>query len=274
MSGSLDTLLAALAGARVYDLEQPRFFGAPNAPSHVPGYVYTLHRRHEPGASPDPRTSASGMVVSPEHAGTHIDALCHQAENLELFGGVAVTAEVQTPSGFTRHGIETVAPIITRGVLLDAARHAGVERLPELHLVGADDLRAAAREQGVEVRRGDVLLVRTGWGAVWEEPDTGPYIRGAGMDAGASEWAAELGVRAVGADNVAWDVYGAVDTRLGLSLPGHVILLVRHGVHIIEHLNLEELARDRILEFCFVCIPLKMKGATGSPVRPLALVPA
>ena len=70
---------------------------------------------------------------------------------------------------------------------------------------------------------------------------------------------------------MAWDVPGAEDPELG-TLPGHLLLLVRAGVYIVEGLNLEELARDGVREFAFVCLPLKLRGGTGSPVRPLALV--
>ena len=71
---------------------------------------------------------------------------------------------------------------------------------------------------------------------------------------------------------MAWDELGMVDPDLKVTLPGHVILLVRHGIYIIENLYLEELARDQTYEFTFICLPLKMRGATGSPVRPIAMV--
>ena len=86
-----------------------------------------------------------------------------------------------------------------------------------------------------------------------------------------ARWCAERRPVAVGADNVAWDVQGEVDPELG-TLPGHLLLLVRAGIYIIEALNLEALARDRVREFTFVCLPLKLRGGTGSPVRPIALV--
>jgi kynurenine formamidase len=70
---------------------------------------------------------------------------------------------------------------------------------------------------------------------------------------------------------VAWDVVGPVDPDTGVTLPGHILLLVRAGIPIIENLNLEELAAARVYEFGFVCLPLKMRGATGSPVRPIAI---
>jgi len=96
---------------------------------------------------------------------------------------------------------------------------------------------------------------------------------GAGIGVESSRWLAGRRPLAVGADNLAWDVPSFVDPELG-TIPGHSILLVRAGIYIIESLNLEQLARDRRHEFALVCLPLKMRGGTGSPVRPLALVPA
>jgi kynurenine formamidase len=247
----------ALAGAQSYDLEQPRYAGAPVWPAHEPGVLLKLHRRHEAGL--ERRTSASALLVMAEHSGTHIDALCHQAENLELHGGVRVTARIQTPEGFTRLGIDTVPPLFARGVLLDCA-DAG-------HTIGAEALQRAA--EGLEIGAGDVILIRTGAGALWHDPEA--FLAAGGIDASGSRWCVERRPLAVGADNMAWDVPGEDDPELG-SLPGHLILLVREGIYIIEALNLEELARDGVREFAFACLPLKLRGGTGSPVRPIALV--
>src|SRR3982074_78705 len=104
------TLIDALAGARVYDLEQPRFAGMPIHPAHKPGYFYALHRRHRDTYQPErhgPRSGASGVLTMMEHSGTHIDALCHQACGLKLYGDISIEA-AETPSGFTQLGIETV----------------------------------------------------------------------------------------------------------------------------------------------------------------------
>jgi len=248
----------ALAGAQTYDLEQPRYAGAPVWPAHEPGVLLKLHRRHEAGLG-EARTSASALLVMAEHSGTHIDALCHQAENLSMYGGVQVDAQVQTPEGFTQLGIDTVPPLLARGVLLDCA-DAG-------HAIGAEALERAA--EGLEIEAGDVILVRTGAGALWHDPEA--FLAAGGIDASGSRWCAERRPLAVGADNMAWDVPGEDDPELG-SLPGHLILLVREGIYIIEALDLEELARDGVREFAFACLPLKLRGGTGSPVRPLALV--
>jgi kynurenine formamidase len=209
-------------------------------------------------------------VYMAEHSGTHIDALCHQAEHLHLYGGREINARVQTAAGFSELGVETIAPIIARGILLDVAGYAGVERLAE-RVIAREELETVARSQGVSVREGDVVLVRTGNGALWSNPTE--YLQASGMSADASSWLAELRVKAVGADNMAWDVPSHVDPDLKIALPGHLILLVRSGIYILENVFLEELARDKRYEFTFVCLPLKFRGATGSPVRPVALIP-
>jgi kynurenine formamidase len=256
-------LVDALRGARTYDLEQPRYPGAPVFPPHEPGLLLNLHRRHEPGLG-EARTSASAMLVMAEHSGTHIDALCHQAEHLRLHGGVDVSPAVQTPHGFTALGVDTIAPLVARGVLLDVA---GDEPLPPGHSVGVAELEAAA--EGVAILPGDVVLVRLGSGALWGDREA--YEAAGGISAEGSAWLAEREPVAVGADNLAWDVPGVRDPELG-TLPGHTLLIVRAGVHIIESLDLEALAADGVREFGFVCLPLKLRGGTGSPVRPLALV--
>jgi kynurenine formamidase len=256
----------ALRGARAYDLEQPRFAGAPVFPAHEPGLLVQLHRRHEPDA-PEARTSASALLVMTEHSGTHIDALCHQAYGGRLHGGLPVSARVQTSVGFTALGIDTVPPLVGRGVLLDVAGALGVERLAPGHSVSAAELERAAA--GVELRPGDAVLVRLGSGALWA--DRPAYEAAGGVSAEGARWLAARRPVAVGADNIAWDVVGEPDPELG-SLPGHTILIVQSGIHIIESLFLEELAFDGVREFGFVCLPLKVRGGTGSPVRPIALV--
>lgn len=182
---------------------------------------------------------------------------------MRLFGGVEAGG-CQTPFGFTKLGVETMGPIVSTGWLIDL----GV--VEPGGWVPLARVQQAAREQAVEPAPGDVVLVRTGNGIHWEEPER--YLNGSGMESAVSNWLAGLGVRAVGADNVAWDWPGGPDPELGVTLPGHLILLVRSGVHILENLFLEELAAAGVHRFTFVCLPLKLVGATGSPVRPVALV--
>jgi kynurenine formamidase len=260
-----------MLSARVYDLEQPRFPGMPIHPTHKPGYHYALHRRHRDTYRPQhhgPRSGASGVLTMMEHTGTHLDALCHQANCLTLFGGIP-TDEAETPTGFTRLGVETVPPLVARGVLLDVAGWKGQAPLPPAYAISADDLVGCAAAQGIDVRQGDVLLVRTGYALLWN--DEAAYLRAAGVGKSGTLWAAERGVVAVGADNMAWDAPDERDPETGATLFAHVYLLPQRGIYIIENVNLEELARDKRWEFAFIGAPLKFQGATGSPLRPLAL---
>lgn len=266
-----DALIRALTAARVYDLEQPRFAGMPIYPTHRPGYFYALHRRHEDTYKPEAhgrRSSASGTLVMMEHSGTHIDAVSHQAIDLKLHGDVPVRS-VESPSGFSKHGIETTPPLLARGVLLDVAGWKGVARLEPDTSISGDDLEACSKAQATPLQAGDVLLVRTGFGACWNEESI--YLTAAGVHKSGTLWASKHGVAAVGADNMAWDLPSERDPETGDTLFAHVHLLAQRGVPILENLDLERLAKDKIHRFGFIGIPLKLVGATGSPIRPLAL---
>lgn len=256
----------------VFDLEMPRFQGMPIHEAHQPGYMYVLHRRHSDGwieGTSQGRSGASGVIVCMEHSGTHIDALCHQAENQLLHGGIEAHS-VSSSKGFTHGSVDAIDPIVAPGVLLDIPRYRGTGEVPAGEAISAAELQACAAAQGVEVNKGDVVLVRTGNGKHWNDPER--FLAGPGIAGDGSRWLAERGIFAAGADNMAFDVLGLKDPIDGL-LPGHLILLVRSGIYIIENLDLETLAAASHHRFTFVCTPLKFVGATGSPVRPIALVP-
>ena len=158
----------------IFDLEQPRFAGMPIHEAHQPGYLYVLYRRHADGLQTDPvgpRSSASGLIVAMEHSGTHIDALCHQAECQQLHGGV-VAAEATTPHGFSEHGVERIDPIVAPGILLDIPRFRGIDTLHTGDVVMADEIEACAAKQQVRIEPGSVVLVRTGNGKFWNDPAT------------------------------------------------------------------------------------------------------
>src|SRR5829696_5795706 len=199
------TLFEQIAAAQVFDLEQPRFAGMPVHPAHKPGYFYALHRRHRDSYRPEkfgPRSGASGVLTMMEHSGTHMDALCHQACDLKLHGGIRVD-EVERTDGYTALGAETMGPLLGRGVLLDVAGWKQVEALPPNYSITGDDFDGCAHAHGVDVTAGDVLLVRTGYGARWS--DEAAYLNAAGVSKSGNIWAADKRVAAVGADNMAWD---------------------------------------------------------------------
>lgn len=265
-------LLELFSQSKIYDLEHQRFEGMPVFGPIKPGYFYALYRQHTNTYDPQkmgPRSSASGMITMMDQTGTHIDALCHQAKDLTLYSNIKASPEVQTPWGFTKLGAETIPPIIKSGFLLDIPRSKGLDVLPEKYTITDEDMQRCAKEFNLNPSRDSVLLVRTGNGRFWS--DTSTYVKAAGVAKSGSIWSAKLGVFAVGIDNVAWDQPEDRDKETGGLLFGHLHLIAENGIYIMENLYLEELAKDRTYEFLFIALPLKFKGATGSPMRPIAV---
>lgn len=259
-----------LEGARIYDLAQPLEAATPTSPNHPP-FRMALLRRHGDVVRSDGASAANELFTMGGHTGTHIDALSHVSQDMRLHGGLDA-AEAARGGRFSRLGVESIAPVVCRGVLLDVPRALGCEALEPAHAVTAADLELACDEEQVDVRAGDAVLVRSGWpvgryhdGTALAGWDTGVP----GPDESAARWLAARGVGVTGADTIAyeWLAPGAGHSLL----PVHRILLVENGIHIVELMALEELARDRVYEFLFVLTPLKLVGATGSPVRPLAI---
>ena len=258
--------------SRTYDLAHPLDPSMPVSPNH-PGYRMALLRRHGDMVRGDGGSASNEMVVMGGHTGTHLDGLAHVSQDGKLHGGHDAVA-AQTGGRFRQLGVETVEPIFCRGVLLDVAGHRGVPALPAGEPIRADELRAVAGAEGVELPRNGAVLVRSGWAGHWGSPATylGHDSGVPGPDVSAAEWIASFGPLVTGHDSMAYE-WLAAGTGHAL-LPVHRVLLVEHGVYIVENLDLERLAADRVYAFLFVCLPLKFVGATGSPVRPIAVAPA
>lgn len=262
-------LWSALAAAKLYDLAQPIEARMPVSPNH-PGFKMALQRRHGDMVRADGGSAANEMMMLGGHTGTHIDALCHVSHQGKLFGGVDALA-AQTGGRFQALGVETIPIVACRGVLLDLAGLEGVPVLPPGAAVTAADLEAACRRQQVEVREGDAVLIRSGWAAYWGDPETflGHALGVPGPDESAAAWLAERRIRLTGAETIAYERIPA--GRGHALLPVHRLLLVEHGIHIVEAMDLTAPARDGCWEFLFVLAPLKVVGATGVPVRPIAI---
>jgi kynurenine formamidase len=262
---ALNELLASIGRCRAIDLAQPYFTGMPHYPIHAP-YLYSLSKKHGEQVNPGGSSSAAEAIAMSTHVGTHIDALCHFSSNGKLFGGEDTSAVQSYSKGLERFSIDTVQPIFRRGVLLDIARLQGVDVLPIDFVIGPEHLDAASR--GVGVQPGDVVLLRTGWSRYWDDPgrfiaqvkSPGPALEGA-------RWLSERKIFAAGSETAPFEAVPST------SMPVHVHLLVESGIHIIECLNLEELSEWGAREFLFVASPLKIRGGTASPIRPVALVP-
>ncbi|MFF0508742.1 cyclase family protein [Streptomyces fimicarius] len=268
-----DPLLAAVArGVRVIDLGRRLYIGMPQSPNH-PAYWHTLPRRHGDRVRADGGSAANDMLVMGTHVGTHIDAFAHVSHNGRLHGG-ADAQEANRGGVYPDHGAHTIAPMVRRGVLLDVPAALGTEVCEPGYEITVADLEAAEEIQGTPVRDGDVVLIRSGWGRRFDAPERDAYI---GHDSGVpgvgeagARWLAARGVHAAGADSIAFERLAPGAGHA--SLPAHRVLLVEAGVYIIETLDLEEIADRRVHEFTFLLSPLPLFGATGSPVRPLAVV--
>lgn len=258
-------LVELLSGARAYDLAQPYFIGMPHHPVH-PAYMFSLMKKHGDYVTREGVSSASESLGLGGHVGTHIDALCHFSCGGNLHDGTAAASVQSYTTGLDRLSVDTIAPIFRRGVLLDIAGHENTDALPADFTVTPEHLEAVAKTQAVQLRPGDVVLLRTGWARFWE--DAARYIsqvRGPGPGAPAAHWLSERGIFAAGSDTVAFEKVPDP------SMPVHVHLLVERGIHIMECLNMEALAAERVYEFAFIALPLKIRGGTGSPIRPMAL---
>jgi kynurenine formamidase len=259
----MNQIFDLLQGARVFDLGQPYFVGMPHHPAHPP-FLFGLVKQHGDYTGPGGVSSASDAIAGGTHVGTHIDGLCHFSCGGKMFDGVEAAPVQSYADGLQKYSIDTVAPILRRGVLLDIA---GSEPLAKDREITPEDLDAAVRKQGVAIRRGDVVLLRTGWATYFS--DAAKFIsqvRGPGPARAGAEWLSRRGVFAAGSDTVAFEKVPDP------AMPVHIHLLVECGIHIIECLNLEELAAARIYEFLFLALPLKIRGATASPIRPVAVV--
>ena len=203
---------------------------------------------------------------------THLDALCHVAFDGLLYNGKPEGAV--GPDGATVNTIAVLKDgLIGRGVLLDVPRVRGIPWLePGEHVYGAD-LEAAEREQGVAVDEGDILLVRTGHAGrlatlgPWKTP-----VAKAGLHPMAMRFVADRRVAALASDG---NSDTAPSTTEGVGFPIHVLAIAALGIHLLDYLQLEDLAAKcagaRRWEFLFTAAPLYIRRGTGSPLNPVAV---
>ena len=215
------------------------------------------------------RGSNEELVVSEiGQVGTQFDTFPHQTIGDSLYNCFKVD-EIQTRTGFTKLGVENVGALMTRGVLIDVAALKGVDMLPDTYEITVQDLQQALQRQNLTLQPGDAVLINTGWGKLWAK-DNARYMKGCpGIGVAAAEWLAKQDPMLVGADNGPVEVSPNPDPQI--SLPVHQIMLVVNGIHLLENLKLGDLAAKRAYEFAFVMQPLKLKGATGSTVAPIAI---
>jgi kynurenine formamidase len=264
---------------RMFRLARDRFPKMPLFPGHPTFEVVSYRTPQGIRAAGDqpwgpPNDAGLGymseLVMGTTHTGAHIDAHAHMTVDDRWHGGSARTD--LGDFGPLRGDATEIPPLWRRGVLYDVPRFRGVDALGAGEPVTAAELEAIERRHGVAAGAGDVALVRTGYLAHWPDPDRLAAHRGAGPDLSAAELLAARGVVATGTDTETYEVQPAPDRGTPANpQPVHTLLLIEHGIYLLESLDLEALARAGAREFLFVALPLAIRGATGSMVDPVAI---
>jgi kynurenine formamidase len=272
--------LSAMQSVRegqILDLSHVIEIGAPRmAPNQSPYPIQvgptsagSIRRRRKLGAKNDAGSNLERIEMT-THVGTHIDALGHFSKGDTLYGGYRASETVDD-FGLVNLGVEHVPPMITRGILLDVSRHDGNNHLEAGRAVRVADLEKALAVAKVAIEPGDVVCINTGWGKFFMA-DNARYLSGEpGIDEEAARWLTAQDCVAIAADNMALEVLPGTQ-HPEIVMPVHQHCLAEAGVFIIENLIMDSLIERGIYTFCFVLAAVKFKGATGCPVRPLAIV--
>ncbi|MBH98305.1 MAG: cyclase [Rhodospirillaceae bacterium] len=275
----------------------------------VTGQTYELGHMYEPSMPlygprpyflqvipPLPPTSGEGGISNSEYfsgfigqMGTQFDGLAHQGGNVQMgdgsfqsvfYNGFSVNdlfGKNRGLGGVEALGVEQMKPFITRGILIDIAGYKGVEALPAAYEVTLEDMRGALARQGMnsnDIEQGDAVFFNYGWSINWDNPSkyNDSYI-GVGENEGSPGIYADIvrvlierKISLVGADSCCVEVR----PRPGVENV-HRMLFLRDGIPMLENMELRGLAADEVYEFLFIGLPERIKGATGSPMRPIAI---
>jgi kynurenine formamidase len=261
-SGTVKAALAIPQQGQVFDLGLELNTRIPHNSEFVRFSLAFTHTPETTGQA-SPFQYSAEAIFGALHIGTHIDALIHVQKDSRIYGG-HLASESRTDRGWTRYGIETVPPILGRAVCLDIPRLKGLPRLPDRYEVTIDDLKDELVRTGNVIRKGDIVLVRTG--KIQDFRDEAAFQASEpGIGRTAALWLYDAGMAVLGTDTTGTEPLPFDDP----AVTTHAAMLVESGVHLIENLNLEEVSRADISQGLFVALPLKITGATGSWIRPV-----
>ena len=272
----MEALRLATSG-RIYDLGQIYEQGMPLFGTHS----YSMVLSPSPPPQGKNRAVFNDEFVAAQigQVGTQFDGLGHFGQEVVMEDGSAeyvfyngfTATEMNAQSGLQALGIEHVKPIVTRGVLIDIAGYKGVPRLTNSYEATVDDVLGALARQGMsatDVRPGDAVLFRYGWSSLWDQPEA--YNRTQpGIGLAVAQWVIERQVTMIGSDSWGTEVEPNPDPEL--AGPVHQELITKNGIFNLENMQFDELVADGVNEFLFIVTPIRFKGATGSPVRPIAI---
>jgi kynurenine formamidase len=274
---SRSAIISRTDASKVFDLSVDHFVGMPGwfGAGDQPYQIWMTH-------TPQGELVANTMGVSKEandlvaysgdsismytHCGTHIDTFNHFGYNGEIFNGFTAKDHLGSRA-WDKCGPEKYPPIFARGILLDVAGLYSVNTLPPSHGIGKADIEGCLKKQGLKILPGDVVLLRTGQMLVW--PDMAFTKNTPGLNREGAEYIARYGAIMIGADNLTLEQTPSAH-ELNF-FPVHTYLLAEAGVPILEMVNLEEIAAEKLYEFAFFGACIKLRGATGTPMRPVVM---
>ncbi|GAA3698630.1 cyclase family protein [Arthrobacter ginkgonis] len=271
-------VLERASSSKVYDLSVDYFVGMPSFQG-AGDPSYQIFMSHTPDGTVVDNLNGAGehvnrhvcysgdVVFMYTHTGTHIDSLNHFGVDGQIYNGFSAKDHLGSRN-WTKAGVDVIPPIIARTVLLDIAKLKGVECLEDSYAITVADIEEELERTGLAIEEGNAVFVRTGRMAYW--PDgTKTMGNPPGLSLDAARWLTAQGISVIGADQECVEV--GPSQHEDNWLPGHGHFLTESGVPMIELLNLEELSADGVSEFCLIAAPIRLKGATGAPIRPLAL---
>jgi len=214
------------------------------------------------------RVANEELIVSElGQIGTQFDAFAHQMWG-DSFYNCFKLGDIGTRTGFKKLGVENVGSLMIRGVLIDVAGLKGVDALPTSYNITPDDLQQALAKANQKLEPGDAVVIRTGWSKLMGKENQRYGSVSPGIGIAAAQWLVGREPMLIAADNCCVEVRPSEPPH---NLPVHAMMLIQHGIYLIENLELEALATARAYEFAFIVQPLKIKGATGSAVAPVAI---
>ena len=288
--------------ARIYELSHVCSNTMPLSPFAGPFELTYRPTSAQPGTLQVFNTEVLNEHANPSHQGTQIDALGHfgyldkawdgtsplSTDAVRYYGGFSQQDVKPTPdSPLLKLGMDKVPPIVTTAILLDAKTHVGKgARMNAGEVITSQHLEAMLETQGLGERGihpGDVVYVYTGWSEHYQDPDTDKvyYRMAPGLSFDAAKYLGDKRVVAVGLDTPFIDAVAdgqlagkagpPAGTPSGMAFPIHPYFLTQAGIHLLENIKLDELARNRVSTSCTIVLPLREKGASGSPIRPVAI---
>ncbi len=250
----------------VVDSKTPAF-----APRSMSVTILQPNQIETKGLGPTNLTYNDDMFTGWLGIGPQIDGLGHIGINHTYYNGLK-NSEIGKVTGLTKLGIEKIPPMVARGVVIDMAAHYGVDIVKEGTAYTKEDIMAAAKKQGVEIKKGDVVLFHSGWLNLLDgdKPDTKRYVTTEpGLGKSGAAYLAEIGVVAVGADT--WGLEAVPFPKGTGVFEVHQDLIAKNGIYILENMDTRGLVKDKVTEFMFVLGAARLRGAVQMIINPIAI---